>query len=447
MTNNIPSVSVIGAGLAGCEAAYQAAQRGVSVTLIEMKPQSYTPAHHSPLFAELVCSNSLRSAQLFNAVGLLKEELRRMDSLILRAADESAVPAGAALAVDRTRFSAYITDAVKAHPGITVVQREITALPPLDEISVTATGPLTSSPYADALQKAFGMDALHFFDAAAPIVDGESIDFAHAYRSSRYGKGDADYVNCPLTKEEYLAFVKALTEAELAPLHEFDSEAQKDLAVFEGCMPIEVMARRGVDTLRYGPFKPVGLPDPRTGKEPYAVLQLRMENTAGSMFNLVGCQTHLTFPEQRRVFSIIPALANASFFRYGVMHRNTFLNSPALLDATYAWRAHPNLFFAGQMTGVEGYVESAASGCVAGINAARRACGKAPFVFSPVSIIGAMAAYISNPAQIRFEPMNANFGLIAPLEQRVRGGKRAKYDEYVRRSLAYFDSLAKEELS
>ena len=447
MTNNIPSVSVIGAGLAGCEAAYQAAQRGVSVTLIEMKPQSYTPAHHSPLFPELVCSNSLRSAQLFNAVGLLKEELRRMDSLILRAADESAVPAGAALAVDRTRFSAYITDAIKAHPKITVVQREITALPPLDEISVTATGPLTSSPYADALQKAFGMDALHFFDAAAPIVDGESIDFAHAYRSSRYGKGDADYVNCPLTKEEYLSFVKALTEAELAPLHEFDSEAQKDLAVFEGCMPIEVMARRGVDTLRYGPFKPVGLPDPRTGKEPYAVLQLRMENTAGSMFNLVGCQTHLTFPEQRRVFSFIPALANASFFRYGVMHRNTFLNSPALLDATYAWRAHPNLFFAGQMTGVEGYVESAASGCVAGINAARRACGKAPFVFSPVSIIGAMAAYISNPAQIRFEPMNANFGLIAPLEQRVRGGKRAKYDEYVRRSLAYFDSLAKEELS
>lgn len=447
MTNNIPSVSVIGAGLAGCEAAYQAAQRGVSVTLIEMKPQSYTPAHHSPLFAELVCSNSLRSAQLFNAVGLLKEELRRMDSLILRAADESAVPAGAALAVDRTRFSAYITDAIKSHPKITVVQREITALPPLDEISVTATGPLTSAPYADALQKAFGMDALHFFDAAAPIVDGESIDFAHAYRSSRYGKGDADYVNCPLTKEEYLAFVKALTEAELAPLHEFDSEAQKDLAVFEGCMPIEVMARRGVDTLRYGPFKPVGLPDPRTGKEPYAVLQLRMENTAGSMFNLVGCQTHLTFPEQRRVFSFIPALANASFFRYGVMHRNTFLNSPALLDATYAWRAHPNLFFAGQMTGVEGYVESAASGCVAGINAARRACGKAPFVFSPVSIIGAMAAYISNPAQIRFEPMNANFGLIAPLEQRVRGGKRAKYDEYVRRSLAYFDSLAKEELS
>ena len=447
MTNNIPSVTVIGAGLAGCEAAYQAAQRGVPVSLIEMKPQSYTPAHHSPLFAELVCSNSLRSAQLFNAVGLLKEELRRMDSLILRAADESAVPAGAALAVDRTRFSAYITDAIKAHPKITVVQREITALPPLDEISVTATGPLTSSPYADALQKAFGMDALHFFDAAAPIVDGESIDFAHAYRSSRYGKGDADYVNCPLTKEEYLAFVKALTEAELAPLHEFDSEAQKDLAVFEGCMPIEVMARRGVDTLRYGPFKPVGLPDPRTGKEPYAVLQLRMENTAGSMFNLVGCQTHLTFSEQRRVFSIIPALANASFFRYGVMHRNTFLNSPALLDATYAWRAHPKLFFAGQMTGVEGYVESAASGCVAGINAARRACGKAPFVFSPVSIIGAMAAYISNPAQIRFEPMNANFGLIAPLEQRVRGGKRAKYDEYVRRSLAYFDSLAKEELS
>ena len=447
MTNNIPSVTVIGAGLAGCEAAYQAAQRGVSVTLIEMKPQSYTPAHHSPLFAELVCSNSLRSAQLFNAVGLLKEELRRMHSLILRAADECAVPAGAALAVDRTRFSTYITDAIKAHPKITVVQREITALPPFDEISVTATGPLTSAPYADALQKAFGMDALHFFDAAAPIIDGESIDFAHAYRSSRYDKGDADYVNCPLTKEEYLAFVKALTEAELAPLHEFDSEAQKDLTVFEGCMPIEVMARRGVDTLRYGPFKPVGLPDPRTGKEPYAVLQLRMENAAGSMFNLVGCQTHLTFPEQRRVFSIIPALANASFFRYGVMHRNTFLNSPALLDATYAWRAHPNLFFAGQMTGVEGYVESAASGCVAGINAARRACGKAPFVFSPVSIIGAMAAYISNPAQVRFEPMNANFGLIAPLEQRVRGGKRAKYDEYVRRSLAYFDSLAKEELS
>lgn len=447
MTNNLTSVTVIGAGLAGCEAAYQAAQRGVSVSLIEMKPQSYTPAHHSPLFAELVCSNSLRSAQLFNAVGLLKEELRRMDSLILRAADESAVPAGAALAVDRTRFSAYITDAVKAHPGITVVQREIAELPPFDEISVTATGPLTSAPYAAALQKAFGMDALHFFDAAAPIVDGESIDFAHAYRSSRYGKGDADYVNCPLTKGEYLSFVKALTEAELAPLHEFDSDAQKNLAVFEGCMPIEVMARRGVDTLRYGPFKPVGLPDPRTGKEPYAVLQLRMENVSGSMFNLVGCQTHLTFSEQRRVFSIIPALANASFFRYGVMHRNTFLNSPALLDATYAWRAHPSLFFAGQMTGVEGYVESAASGCVAGINAARRALGKKPFVFSPVSIIGAMAAYISNPAQVRFEPMNANFGLIAPLEQRVRGGKRAKYDEYVRRSLAYFDSLAKEELS
>ncbi|MDY2608743.1 MAG: methylenetetrahydrofolate--tRNA-(uracil(54)-C(5))-methyltransferase (FADH(2)-oxidizing) TrmFO [Eubacteriales bacterium] len=442
-----PHITVIGAGLAGAEAAWQAAQRGVHVQLLEMKPLHYSPAHHSPDFAELVCSNSLRSAQLFNAVGLLKEELRRMHSLILSAADATAVAAGAALAVDRTRFSAHVTQALRTHPRITVQACEVTALPDAaDGIVVIATGPLTSAPLASALQEAFGVESLHFFDAAAPIVDGESIDYTHAYLSSRYGKGEAAYLNCPLTQEEYTAFYDALLHAQLAPLHDFDAQAQADLTVFEGCMPIEVMAARGIDTLRYGPFKPVGLPDPRTGKEPYAVLQLRRENAAGTMYNLVGCQTRLTFSEQRRVFSQIPALQNATFLRYGVMHRNTYLNAPALLDATYAWRSQPKFYFAGQMTGVEGYVESAASGCIAGINAARQAMGQAPFVFSPVSMMGAMASYISNPAHVRFEPMNANFGLIAPLSARVRGGKRAKYDEYVRRSLTYFDTCYKEGL-
>lgn len=436
-------VTVIGAGLAGCEAAWQIARRGVDVRLCEMKPQKYTPAHHSPDFCELVCSNSFRSAQLFNAVGLLKEELRLCGSLVMEAADRCAVPAGAALAVDRVRFSAYVTERLRADKRIEIVPGEVAA-PRKGETTVIATGPLTSEPMAAWIEEQMGAEGLHFFDAAAPIVDGADIDMTNAYVSSRYGKGEAAYVNCPLTKEEYDAFYEALRTAECAPLKEFDREAQGELTVFEGCMPVEVMAQRGYETLLYGPMKPVGLPDPKTGKEPFAVVQLRMENVEGSMYNLVGFQTHLTFPEQRRVFRMIPALRNAEFLRYGVMHRNTFLNSPKSLDATYAWRRDPDVFFAGQMTGVEGYIESAASGCVAGINAARRVLGEEPFRFEPVSMIGAMAAYISNPAVERFEPMNANFGLILPLEQRVKGGKRARYDAYVARSLSYMQSLRKD---
>ena len=418
-------VSILGAGLAGCEAAWQIAERGVKVRLYEMKPHKYTPAHHAPGFGELVCSNSLRSDAPSNAIGLLKEEMRAMNSLIMQAADATRVPAGSALAVDRVLFSEYITDRIRNHPNVEVIEAECTCLPD-DGVTVIATGPLTSDPMADFIRDGLGCGGLHFFDAAAPIVDADSINMDIAFFASRYDKGDADYINCPMTHEQYDAFYQALVTAEEAALKEFDRETQKDLKVFEGCMPVEVMARRGYDTLRYGPLKPVGLIDPRVGKESYAVVQLRKENKEGSMYNLVGFQTHLTFPEQRRVFRMIPGLENAEFLRYGVMHRNTYLSSPGLLGADYAMLERPNVYFAGQMTGVEGYVESAGSGLVAGINAARRAKGQQPLIFPRTTMIGAMALYVQNGGMGSFVPMNANFGIIEMPAKKVKGGKAAR---------------------
>lgn len=429
------SIDIYGAGLAGCEAAWQAARLGVEVRLHEMKPKKTTPAHRNKEgFAELVCSNSLRSNQIFNAIGLLKEELRVMGSLIMEAAYATEVPAGAALAVDREAFSQYITQKIKEHPLISVIEEEVTALPNDENaITVVATGPLTSDALSASIAAFTGDTYLHFFDAAAPIVDAQSIDMEHVWEASRYDKGEAAYLNCPMTKEEYTAFYNALISAKEAPLHDFDKA--EDLTVFEGCMPIEVMARRGFDTLVYGPMKPVGLVDPRTGKEPYAVVQLRQENVAKTMYNLVGFQTHLTWDEQRRVFGLIPGLANAEYLRYGVMHRNTFLNSPKLLSADYSVRRRPNLFFAGQMTGVEGYIESTGSGFVAGINAALRAQGKEAYYFAPETVIGAMAAYVSDARVVNFQPMNANFGLIPPLEKKVKGGKRGRNDAFALRAV------------
>ncbi len=437
-----PCVHVLGAGLAGCEAAWQIARRGVRVRLFEMKPEKYTPAHHTPGFAELVCSNSLRSDSLSNAVGLLKEEMRRMGSLIMQAADATRVPAGSALAVDRTLFSAYITEKIRNHPGIEVVEQEVTGVEP-ETVTVIATGPLTSDPMAEYITKTLDCGGLSFFDAAAPIVDAASVNTDIAYPASRYGKGNPDdYLNCPMNEEEYRAFYEALLTAEEAQLKDFDRESQKDLKVFEGCMPVEVMARRGADTLCYGPLKPVGLPDPRTGREPYAVVQLRKENTAGTMYNLVGFQTHLTFPEQRRVFRMIPGLENAEFLRYGVMHRNTYLNSPGKLSPTYALLSDPRIFFAGQMTGVEGYVESAGSGLLAGINAARKALGEDALLFPEETVLGAMAAYVSRGGTGSFVPMNANFGIVAPLGYRVKGGKTAKNEKLAERALNGIDRIA-----
>ena len=437
---NNPTVHVIGAGLAGCEAAWQAANMGVKVILHEMKPSKMTPAHHQPLFGELVCSNSLRSEMPENAVGLLKAEMSALGSLIMEAAMKTRVPAGSALAVDRTAFASYITQKIKNHPLITVVAEEC-ARPVDGEITVIATGPLTSEPMADYIQSLVGDKRLHFFDAAAPIVEASSIDMSKAFIASRYGKGEACYINCPMTKEEYDVFYEALVSAEEAPLKDFDKESQKELTVFEGCMPVEVMAKRGYETLLYGPMKPVGLPLPDTGKEAFAVLQLRQENLDKTMYNLVGFQTHLTFPEQRRVFRLIPGLENAEFVRYGVMHRNTFLNSPGLLDESYRLKSNGSVYFAGQMTGVEGYVESAGSGLVAGINAARQALGKEPFLFSPVSELGAMARYVAHGSLGDFQPMNANFGVIEPLEKKVKGGKQARNKVYAERSLAYIESI------
>ena len=438
-----PKIRVIGAGLAGSEAAYQAARRGVRVDLYEMKPQRFSPAHHSPAFAELVCSNSLRSAQLSNAVGLLKAELSRLGSLIMEAAYATEVPAGSALAVNREQFSADVTEKIRSHPDITVHEEEITDLSS-DEITVVATGPLTSEALSQAISELTGGSELHFFDAAAPIVDFATVDTEKAFFASRYGKGEpTDYLNCPMTREEYDAFYHALVSAETAPLKAFDRELQEDLSVFEGCMPVEVMAARGYDTLRFGPMKPVGLPVPATGKDAYATVQLRRENREGSMYNIVGFQTHLTFGEQKRVFRMIPGLENAAFFRYGVMHRNTYLQSPGFLSPTYAVLSRPALFFAGQMTGVEGYVESTSSGFVAGLNAARLALGEDPFVFPPETEIGALAHYISRGGVSKtFQPMNANFGIIAPFDHRVKGGKKVRNESYAERSLALLDRLA-----
>ena len=427
-------VTVLGAGLAGSEAAWQIANRGVRVRLVEMKPIKMTPAHHAPGFAELCCSNSLRSDALSNAVGLLKEDMRRCDSLILSVADATKVPAGSALAVDREAFSRTVTDRIRSHPLIEVEEREATE-PAAEGVTVIATGPLTSEPMAAWIASQTGQNGLYFYDAVAPIVDFSTINMDVAFFASRYDKGDADYINCPMDREQYDAFYQALITAKEAELKEFDKEDQKNPKVFEGCMPVEVMARRGYDTLRYGPLKPVGLVDKRTGKESFAVVQLRKENREGTMYNLVGFQTHLTFPEQKRVFSMIPGLENASFLRYGVMHRNTYLHSPGFLDATYAVRENRDLFFAGQMTGVEGYIESAGSGLVAGINAARRARGMEPLVFPRQTMLGSMANYVGEGSIGDFTPMNANFGIVPPLEQKVRGGKALRNEAISARAL------------
>lgn len=441
----MPHIYVYGAGLSGCEAAWQAAERGVDVTLCEMKPRKFTPAHHNSGFAELVCSNSLRSDRITNAVGLLKEELSRLGSLIMEAARATQVPAGSALAVDRERFSAYITEKIRNHPRIRVEDKEVTDVP-ADGIVVVATGPLTSEPFADWIRDHIAGEGLHFFDAVAPIVDAETINMDIAFFASRYNKGDADYINCPMTREQYDAFYNALVTAEEAELKDFD----RDLKVFEGCMPVEVMAKRGYDTLRYGPLKPVGLVDARTDARSFAVVQLRREDEAGSMYNLVGFQTHLTFPAQKRVFSLIPGLENAEFLRYGVMHRNTYLPSPDLLGADYAMREGDfggRLYFAGQMTGVEGYIESTGSGFVAGLNAARRALGEDAVIFPETTMLGAMAHYISHGGLSEFVPMNANFGIIPPLDHRVKGGKLARYEVYATRALEAIDSLSPTVLS
>ncbi|MBE6537362.1 MAG: methylenetetrahydrofolate--tRNA-(uracil(54)-C(5))-methyltransferase (FADH(2)-oxidizing) TrmFO [Ruminococcaceae bacterium] len=434
-------VTVIGAGLAGAEAAWQIAKLGVEVDLFEMKPEKHSPAHHSNNYAELVCSNSLRSNQLNNAVGLLKEELRRMGSLILEAAYATEVPAGSALAVNREDFSKYITDKIKNNPLINVHEKEVTELD-TDAITVVATGPLTSEALAETISHITGGGELHFFDAAAPIVDFSTVDMSKAFFASRYGKGDPeDYLNCPMTADEYDAFYKALISAEVAPLKAFDKELQEDLTVFEGCMPVEVMASRGYDTLRFGPMKPVGLPLPSTGEDAFATVQLRRENCEGTMYNIVGFQTHLTFGEQKRVFRMIPGLENAEFFRYGVMHRNTYINSPGKLKPTYAMKKYPNLFFAGQMTGVEGYVESASSGFVAGINAARLAVGKEELIFPRETEIGALANYVSEGGvSSHFQPMNANFGIIAPFDKKIKGGKKFRNEAYAARSLEIIEA-------
>ena len=431
-------VNVIGAGLAGCEAAWQLAQRGIHVTLTEMKPKKMTPAHHCADFAELVCSNSLRGDRLENAVGLLKEELRRLGSLILDCAEANRVEAGGALAVDRYGFSGMVTEKIRSHPNITVVEAEATEVPAGPVI--VATGPLTSDAMSAAIQRYFGgQEYMSFFDAAAPLVTFSSIDMEKAWFASRYDRGDADYVNCSMEKDEYLAFVEALRTAEEAPVHGFE-----DKHVFEGCMPVEVMARRGVDTLRYGPLKPVGLKDPKTGREPYAVVQLRKDNAAGSVYNIVGFQTHLKFPEQKRVFSMIPALHDAEFVRYGVMHRNTFLDSPRLLDRYYADRQNPLVAFAGQMTGVEGYVESTASGYLAGVSMAAKLKGEPLPDFPRETAIGALAAYISDTSVGSFQPMNVNFGILTPLDRRVKG-KANKNLAIAQRSLALIDQMTGQE--
>ena len=431
------AIKIIGAGLAGCEAAWQAARLGADVILCEMKPEKRSAAHKSDNFAELVCSNSLRADGIHNAVGLLKEEMRRMGSIIMECADAHKVPAGGALAVDRVAFSEAVTEKIKNHPLITVVEEEITEIP--DGRVIIATGPLTSDALAEKLAALDDENKpLNFYDAAAPIVTFDSIDMENAYFASRYDKGTPDYINCPMTEAEYKAFRNELVSAKEAEMHGFD-----DGGVFEGCMPIEVMARRGEDTMRFGPMKPVGLTDPRTGKDPYAVVQLRRDNADGTIYNIVGFQTHLKFPEQKRVFSMIPALKNAEFVRYGVMHRNTYLNSPHLLDRYYRLKSDPRVSFAGQMTGVEGYVESAASGMLVGIETAHEVLGMEPVNFPGQTAIGSLALYVSGGAVSNFQPMNINFGIIEPLGYKVKG-KRNKNIEISGRSLKIIDTLVSE---
>ncbi len=428
-------INVIGAGLAGCEAAMQIANRGIEVRLYEMKPKKKTPAHKSDLFGELVCSNSLKAMRVESAAGLLKEEMRRLDSFLMKCADKCAVPAGGALAVDREIFARLVTEGIHNHPNITVIGDEVTSIPS-DAVTVIATGPLTSDALAAQIEKMFG-DSLSFFDAAAPIVTAESVDMDYAFCASRYDRGgEDDYINCPMNKEEYEIFYEALVNAERAPLHDFDVMNPK---VYEGCMPVEVLAQRGEGALRFGPMKPVGLVNPRTGHRPWAVLQLRKENTAGSMYNLVGFQTNLKFPEQKRVFSLIPALHKSEFTRYGVMHRNTFLCSPKILDSDFSVKENKNLFFAGQITGVEGYMESAASGIMAGINAANTVLGKKTVVLPDTSMIGALSRYISNPEVKKFQPMGANFGVLPELENRPRD-KKERGKAYAERALKDLDN-------
>ncbi|WP_347082478.1 FADH(2)-oxidizing methylenetetrahydrofolate--tRNA-(uracil(54)-C(5))-methyltransferase TrmFO [Enterococcus mundtii] len=432
-------VNVVGAGLAGSEAAWQIAQAGVPVKLYEMRPVKKTEAHHTDNFAELVCSNSLRGNSLANAVGLLKEEMRRLDSVIIRSADETAVPAGGALAVDRDSFSETITRKVKEHPLVTVVNEEITEIP--EGITVIATGPLTSHPLAESIKAFNGSDGFYFYDAAAPIVDKSTIDMDKVYLKSRYDKGEAAYLNCPMTEEEFKAFHEALVNAEVAELKSFEKEKY-----FEGCMPIEVMAQRGFKTMLFGPMKPVGLEDPKTGKRPYAVIQLRQDNAAASLYNIVGFQTHLKWGEQKRVFRMIPGLENAEFVRYGVMHRNSFMNSPELLKPTYQSTKREDLFFAGQMTGVEGYVESAASGLLAGINAARLAKELEPVTLPQETAMGSMAYYITHAEGKHFQPMNANYGLFPELPERIRD-KKSRYEAIAQRALAANEKVKQEVLN
>lgn len=432
------SVSVIGAGLAGCEAAWQLASRGISVDLFEMKPQKFTPAHHYAGFAELVCSNSLKAARIESAAGLLKEEMRMLGSLTLESAAQCAVAAGGALAVDRIRFSDYITEKIRSHPLISVQEKECAEIP--DGFCIVASGPLTSDALAQTIAERLHTKGLSFYDAAAPIVTAESIDTSVAFAASRYGRGEDDYYNCPMNKEEYERFYEALISAESAPLHAFD----QGFSVYEGCMPIEVMARRGTDTIRFGPLKPVGLRDPRTGHRPWAVVQLRRENAGGTLYNLVGFQTNLKFGEQKRVFSMIPGLQNAEFARYGVMHRNTFLDSPRLLDSAYRLKAENRIFFAGQMTGVEGYMESAMSGILAGRNLSRILQGKAPLRLPRETMCGALSAYISDSTVEDFQPMGANMGILPVMDEHIRD-KKQRYTALAQRALTALGKVLKEE--
>ena len=435
MENGYPTVSVIGAGLAGCEAAWQLANRGIPVRLYEMKPQKYSPAHTYPGFAELVCSNSLKAERLGSAAGLLKHEMDRLHSVVVRCARETSVAAGGALAVDRYRFSDAVTALVKRHPNITVVPGEVTEIPQEGYV-VIATGPLTSDALAQSIAKRLGDCYLSFYDAAAPIVSFDSLDQERVFFAARYGRGEDDYINCPFSKEEYGAFYEALIHAESAPLHDFDQQAPN---VYEGCMPIEVMARRGADTIRYGPLKPVGLTDPRTGHRPWAVVQLRRENSEGSLYNLVGFQTNLKFGEQKRVFSMIPGLEHAEFVRYGVMHRNTFLDSPRLLNHAFQLVKEPRIFFAGQITGVEGYIESAASGIAAGMNLARVIQGREPVELPAETMLGALSRYISDPSVKDFQPMGSNMGILPPMESRERD-KQKRYLLLAERAMAALES-------
>ena len=436
-------LTVIGAGFAGCEAAWAAAERGVKVELYEMKPKKFSPAHKYNGFAELVCSNSLKASRVNSAAGLLKEEMRRLGSLTVPCAEETAVPAGGALAVDREKFSDLVTERVRSHPNITVINEEIEAVP-TEGYAVIASGPLTAGKLAQSISELCG-GYLSFFDAAAPIVTAESIDMTKAFSAARYGRGGDDYINCPFDKEEYLRFYNELINAESAPVHDFDrpENSKDDFTVYEGCMPVEVLAKRGEDAVRYGAMKPVGLTDPRSGKRPYAVVQLRRENESGTMYNLVGFQTNLKFPEQKRVFSLIPGLENAEFVRYGVMHRNSFINSPKLLNADFSMRSRPEIFFGGQITGVEGYMESAASGIIAGINAVRKMNGQSPLILPRETMIGGLSAYISDKTVTNFQPMGANMGILPDIGVRIKD-KQARYQAVADRALEAFDNYISE---